>query len=359
MCMTAAASDPKRIVFLAAPDTQIVDVAGPFQVFVRASELYLQEHPAARNPYNVLLASTTSGKRISTNCGLALQGHTAYRSLRDNIDTLLVAGGSGLDAAAKNQHLLTWLRSRALGARRFGSICTGAFLLAAAGLLKGKKATTHWKWAGELATRCKDAKIDPDPIFVRDGKLYTSAGITAGMDLALALVEEDLGGRLALRVAREMVLYLRRPGGQSQFSAALNLQASDRQPIIELQSWILENLSEELSVERLATRCGMSPRNFARVFLDQTGVTPFKFLERARIEAVRRRLEESDAALDVIAADCGYASADSLRRGFVRQVRVSPSEYRARFSRARSRVVCPQRSGKAVFSSSQPSSWAK
>jgi transcriptional regulator GlxA family with amidase domain len=235
-------SIPKKIVFLAAPDTQILDVAGPFQVFVRAAELFLREHPSVTCPYTVVLTSTSSSCMIRTNCGLSLQAHQTYRSLRGSIDTLLVAGGSGLDEAAKNKDLLRWLRSRAVGVRRFGSICTGAFLLAAAGLLDGKRATTHWKWAAELATRCKHAKIDPDPIFVRDGKMYTSAGITAGMDLALALVEEDLGSPIAVGVAQEMVLYLRRPGGQSQFSAALTLQSSDRWPLADLQTCKPANL---------------------------------------------------------------------------------------------------------------------
>lgn len=330
-----SAGTPSTIVFLAAPDTQIVDVTGPFQVFVRASELYVREHPRAMRPYSVLLASTNASRMIRTNCGLSLKGHGSFRSIRGPIDTLLVAGGSGLDEAARSKELLRWLRFNARRARRFGSICTGAFLLAAAGLLDGKKATTHWKWAADLAARCKTAQIDPDPIFIRDGNMYTTAGITAGMDLALALVEEDLGAPLAVRVAREMVLYLRRPGSQSQFSAALSLQASDRRPIAELQAWILENVSRDLTVELLAKRCGMSPRNFARVFRLETGLTPYKFVERVRIEAVRRRLEESRAGLDGIAADCGFASADSLRRSFVRVLHVSPGDYRARFSRAK------------------------
>jgi transcriptional regulator GlxA family with amidase domain len=245
----------------------------------------------------------------------------------------LVSGGSGLDDAARDKELLAWLRSKAAKARRFGSICTGAFLLAAAGLLEGKKVTTHWKWAGELAGRCRNTIIDPDPIFIRDGKMYTTAGITAGMDLALALVEEDLGAPLALRVAREMVLYLRRPGGQSQFSAAMSLQSSDCKPIADLEAWVLENLHGDLSVESMSKRCNMSPRNFARVFHRETGLTPYKFVERARIEAARRRLEESKDGLEAIAGHCGFASPDSLRRSFVRTFRTSPSHYRERFYR--------------------------
>ncbi len=324
---------PRQIVFLAAPQSQIVDVAGPFQVFVRAAELFVRDHPGAASPYEVVLASTAASRNIRTNCGLTLQANLNYRDVPDPIDTFLVAGGYGLDAAARDQDLLGWLRSKAAKARRFGSICTGAFLLASAGLLGERRVTTHWKWADELARRCPEAIIDADPIFLRDGKLYTSAGITAGMDLALALVEEDIGPQLAVRVAREMVLYLKRPGSQSQFSAALSLQASDRQPISDLQAWILDHLADDLSVDRLAARCAMSPRNFARLFVKQTGLTPARFVERGRIEAVRRRLEESDRGLDQIAAECGFGSADALRRSFARSLHVSPRDYKARFSR--------------------------
>ncbi len=325
---------PKTIAFLAAPNTQILDVAGPFQVFVRAAELFVQEHPGRKRPYNVLLASTSAQKNVSTNCGLALTATETFRSLRGPVDTLLVAGGSGLDEAARDQQLLAWLRRMAPRVRRFGSICTGAFLIAAAGLLDGKRATTHWKWADDLAKRCTNAIIDPDPIYIRDGNTYTTAGVTAGMDLALALVEQDLGSPLALRVARELVLYLRRAGGQSQFSMVLALQSSDRKQIEELRTWVLDHLCEDLPVEKLAARSGMSPRNFARVFLKDTGTTPARFIERLRVETARRRLEESRDKLEKIANDCGFGSVTSLRRSFLRVLRVPPADYRHRFSEA-------------------------
>jgi transcriptional regulator GlxA family with amidase domain len=323
---------PKTVVFLAAPETQILDVAGPFQVFVRAAEIYLRDNPAQKRPYSVVLVSSTRRKAVTTNCGLVLTGSDTFHSFRGPIDTLLVAGGTGLEHAARDVELLTWLRKAARGARRIGSICTGAFLLASAGLLDGKRATTHWKWAAELARRCSRATIDPDPIYVRDGNTYTTAGITAGMDLALALVEEDLGSALALKVAREMVLYLRRAGGQSQFSAALSLQASDRKQIEEVRSWVLNHLDEDMPVERLAVRARMSPRNFARVFLKDTGTTPARFVERLRVEAARRRLEESRDKLDKIADDCGFGSISSLRRSFQRLIHVRPADYRSRFT---------------------------
>lgn len=322
----------KRIVFLAAPCTQILDVTGPFQVFVRAAELFTQQRPENKRPYEVILASTTKGKAVATNCGLTLIGSKTFRTLRGSIDTLLIAGGSGLETAAQDEQLLSWLRKTAPRVRRIGSICTGAFLLAAAGLLDGKRATTHWKWASDLAAKCKSSTIDPDPIYIRDGNTYTTAGVTAGMDLALALVEQDLGLQLALSVARELVLYMRRAGGQSQFSTALSLQASDRKQIEEIRAWALDHLDEDLPVDKLAVLAGMSPRNFARVFSKDTGTTPARFIERLRVEAARRRLEESRDKLEKIANDCGFGSLTSLRRSFLRVLHVPPADYRSRFT---------------------------
>jgi transcriptional regulator GlxA family with amidase domain len=323
---------PRAIVFLAAPSTQILDVAGPFQVFVRAAELFVQEYPAQKIPYKVLLASSTRRRSVATNCGLVLTGTETYHTLRGPIDTLLIAGGTGVENAARDEELLLWLRRTAQRVRRVGSICTGAFLLASAGLLDGKRATTHWKWAAELANKFRHTTVDPDPIYIRDGNTYTTAGVTAGMDLALALVEEDLGSAMALKVARELVLYLRRAGGQSQFSAALALQSSDRKQIEEIRSWSLDNLDQSLSVERLAAKAGMSPRNFARVFLKDTGTTPARFVERLRVEAARRRLEESHDKLEKVANDCGFGSIQSFRRSFLRVLHVPPTDYRHRFA---------------------------
>jgi transcriptional regulator GlxA family with amidase domain len=322
----------KTIVFLAAPCSQILDVAGPFQIFVRAAELFVQECPARKAPYNVVLASTTRSRSVATNCGLMLTGSETFRTLRGAIDTLLVAGGSGVETASCDQELLLWLQKTAQRVRRIGSVCTGAFLLASAGLLDGKRAATHWKWAAELGNKFKHITVDPDPIYIRDGNTYTSAGVTAGMDLALALVEEDLGAPTALKVAREMVLYFRRAGGQSQFSTALSLQASDRKQIAEIRRWTHDNLGQDLPVEKLAAKVGMSPRNFARVFLKDTGTTPARFVEQLRVEAARRRLEESRDKLEKIANDCGFGSIQSLRRSFLRVLRVPPNDYRHRFT---------------------------
>src|ERR1044071_10477038 len=216
----------RTVVFLAAPNSQILDVTGPFQVFVRAAEFFVRENPAQTAPYNVVLVSSTRRTSVLTNCGLVLAGSETYRTLRGPIDTLLVAGGSGVEKAAQDKELLRWLGKIALRTRRIGSICTGAFLLAAAGLLDGKRAATHWKWAADLARLYPQIQVEPDRIFLRDGNVWTSAGITAGIDLALALIAEDLGEAAAKRTAQQLVVYHRRPGGQSQFSALLEMEGA-------------------------------------------------------------------------------------------------------------------------------------
>ncbi len=213
------------------------------------------------------LVSSTHQASVATNCGLVFARTETFRKLRGPVDTLLIAGGSGVEDAEQDEELLCWLRQTAKWVRRVGSVCTGAFLLGAAGLLEGKRAATHWKWTAELSRRFPRTTVEADPIYIRDGNTYTTAGVTAGMDLALALVEEDLGSALALQVARELVLYLRRPGGQSQFSTALSLQTSDRKQIEEVRAWAFEHLHQDLTVEKLAANVGMSPRHFARVFL--------------------------------------------------------------------------------------------
>jgi transcriptional regulator GlxA family with amidase domain len=214
--------------------------------------------------------------------------------------------------------------------RRLGSVCTGAFILAAAGLLDGRRATTHWRYCAELAATYPAIIVEPDALHIRDGAVTTSAGVTAGMDLALALLEEDCGRRLALATAREIVAFLKRPGGQSQFSTHLEAQAADL-PVRGLQEWILSSLAQDLSVEALAARTAMSPRHFARVFARETGTTPAKFVERARIEAARRVLESSALSLDVVAERCGFGHQETMRRVFQRHLKVAPQAYRRRF----------------------------
>jgi len=215
--------------------------------------------------------------------------------------------------------------------RRVASVCTGSFLLAAAGLLDGRRATTHWAFAPELARRHPEIEVEPDPIFIRDGTVWTSAGVTAGMDLALALVEEDHDRELALLIARHLVLFLRRPGNQSQFSAMLRAQQPDREPLREVQRQVLEDVAGSHTVEAMAERAHMSPRNFARAFRVQTGVTPARYVESVRLEAARRRLEETAEPVQGIAGACGFPSAEAMRRSFLRAMQVGPSEYRRRF----------------------------
>jgi transcriptional regulator GlxA family with amidase domain len=251
---------------------------------------------------------------------------------RGPIDTLVVAGGQGVREAAHDERLISWLRLAARRSRRVASVCTGAFLLARAGLLDGRRATTHWDACGALARRYPAIDVDPDPIFVRDGHVYTSAGVTAGIDLALALVEEDLGPRASLTVARDLVLFVRRPGGQAQFSTGLAGQAADRPGIRELQEWIADRLHDDLSVPVLAERCFMSPRNFARVFAREVGTTPALYVESLRLERARMLLETTELQLDEISRRCGLRSVETLRRVFARRLGASPGDYRARFN---------------------------
>ena len=251
--------------------------------------------------------------------------------MRGKIDTLLVAGGDAIEQNEMNPEAVRWLKRISGRIRRVGSVCTGAMLLARAGLLDGRRATTHWNWCQTLIKRAPRAGVDPDPIFVRDENVYTSAGVTAGMDLALALVEEDHGSHLALQVARNLVLYLRRPGGQSQFSAALSLQVTDRKPLRELEAWVLDNLHKPLTVPLLAQRVAMSPRNFARIFTKEMKTTPAKFVERLRVEAARRRLEESQNSMETIADECGFGNVNSMRNVFQRALRIAPGQYRRHF----------------------------
>jgi transcriptional regulator GlxA family with amidase domain len=328
----------RRIVFVAAPGTEILDLVGPLQVFARASEIFVRQNPSAAPIYSVEVVTTSSHRSLVANCGLRITAHKTFRELRGNIDTLLVAGGSAIENDEVNAEVIRWLKAIAGRIRRIGSVCTGAMLLARAGLLDGRRATTHWNWCDILIKRAPRAHVDRDPIFVRDKNVYTSAGVTAGMDLALALVEEDHGSRLALQVARNLVLYLRRPGGQSQFSAALSLQLTDRKPLRELESWVLDNLDKPLTVPVLAQRVAMSPRNFARVFTKEMKTTPAKFVERLRVETARRRLEESQNSMESIASECGFGNVNSMRNVFQRTLRIAPGQYRRHFRHVKRRT---------------------
>ncbi len=321
----------RRIGVVAFSGSQILDITGPLAVFAEANRFCRESLNVKQAAYQVELISTESDRLVDCYCGVNITAQNDFRSVRGKFDTLLIAGGYGVTQAENITGFLPWLRKTSKSARRIGSVCVGAFALAAAGLLDGRRATTHWYYCQQMAERFPAVQIEPDPIFVCDGNVYTSAGVTAGIDLSLALIEEDWGAELALLVARALVVFLRRPGSQSQFSASLSLQASDRTPLRELQAWILNNLSEPLSVEQLAERVGMSPRNFARIFAEQTGVTPARFVTQVRVETARRRLEESSQSVELVAEECGFGSAESMRGAFQRLLRVSPQEYRKRF----------------------------
>jgi transcriptional regulator GlxA family with amidase domain len=325
----------RRVVLIAYPGAQILDVVGPLEVFAGADRWSATAAGTPRTgSYSVEIAGAQAGP-VRMSSGIEVVAARSCAQVGGPLDTLIVAGGEGRQRTIEEGVLVPWVRALAPRARRVASVCTGAFLLAEAGLLAGRRATTHWGACAELAERYPDVRVDPDPIFVRDGNVWTSAGVTAGMDLALAMVEEDLGREAALAVARGLVMFVKRPGGQAQFSAELRAQLCRREPLRELQGWILRNPDADLRVPALAARVGMSPRNFARVFRREVGATPARFVEAARLEAARRKLEETTDGVDAVASHTGFGSGETLRRAFHRRVRVAPSEYRSRFRSTR------------------------
>jgi transcriptional regulator GlxA family with amidase domain len=316
-----------RIAILAFPRVQLLDVAGPADVFIEASRQLGK--PRA---YQVEVIGLEEGT-VMTSSGLRLAVDSTVASHRGRIDTLLIAGSPNIQDMASDEPLHQWLQRQSRTVRRYGSVCTGAFVLGAAGLLDGKRVATHWNAAARLAQAYPRACVEADAIHVQDGKLFTSAGVTAGMDLALAMVEDDHGRELALRVARELVMFLKRPGGQSQFSAHLAAQTAERSSVRDVQDHVLDNLRGELSVPALAALAGMSERSFARTFRSETGTTPAEFVENARIDAARRLAEETDLPAKRLADAVGYANVDGFRRAFGRRLGVSLVEYRRRFAR--------------------------
>jgi transcriptional regulator GlxA family with amidase domain len=310
----------RQIVIIAPPQATLLDVAGPWEVFSRASRA---------GKYRVEVASTKKSKQVKTKFGLDIICTQNIHAITGDIDTLLIAGVPDPLNNPPHPLLIAWLRAAAPRVRRLASVCTGAFHLAHAGLLKNRRATTHWRYCEQLANHYPGIAVDPEPIYMRDGNIYTSAGITAGIDLSLALVEEDCGHRVALDVARELVVYLRRPAGQAQFSAALSQQTADRHSIRELQRWAVDHLDQRLAVDELAELANMSPRNFARLFVREVGTTPAKFIERLRLDAARRRLEEASDSVDAVAAQVGFGSSQSMRRSFLRHLRMTPADYRS------------------------------
>ncbi|MGE6781682.1 GlxA family transcriptional regulator [Ensifer adhaerens] len=317
----------RTIVMVALPGVQLLDVSGPLDVFAEANA------QVGRGAYRLLVAAAEPGPLRSSSGVRLMADRTIGRNFDEAIDTLLVAGCPNATDVPADGVVLDWLRHRAPTVRRFGSVCSGAFFLAAAGLLDGRRVTTHWAVAEELARRFPDVTVDEDSIHVSDGPVRTAAGVTAGLDLALALVEEDLGHEVAKRVASQLVMFFRRPGGQMQFSRKGEAAPAGRSALQELQRWIAANPAQDHSVASLARRMDISPRHFSRLFRSEVGITPASWVEEARVHAARRLLEQGHEAPKQVAAQCGFTDADTLRRAFARHVGVTPAEYRKRFAR--------------------------
>ncbi len=313
----------RNIVFLVAPPFELLDLTGPYSVFSEANA-------ASRNgEYAPQIVSTTREQSLTSTAGLAVASQHYYQEFRKPIDTLLVVGGRGA-MRPYDQDVLRWMRARQERIRRFGSVCTGAFLLAATGLLDGRKATTHWQNCDQLSQEYPNIDVKRDPIFVKDGPFYSSAGITAGIDLALALVEEDLGIQIAGLVARVLVLYLRRPGGQAQFSDLLAEGTGIDEALRGLPAWVRERLARDLSVEALARQALMSPRTFARRFTAAFQETPASWVRKMRAEGAKTLLQEPGSTLSVVARRCGFRSVTALRHEFLIQFGTTPKEYKMR-----------------------------
>lgn len=313
----------RPVVLVAYDGVQGLDVTGPFDVFSGANDAL------GTTAYEVGLAATVPG-RIRTASGMALVADLALDDELD-IDTLVVPGGRGVHTARREPLTVTAVARHARSARRVASVCTGTFLLAEAGALDGGPVTTHWAHADRLADEFPDLEVERDPIFVRNGRCWSSAGVTAGIDLALALVEDDHGPDVARAVARQLVVYLQRPGGQHQFSAPLALQAADRPALRDLQAWIREHVADDCTVPALARQAGMSERTLARAFRTECGTTPADFVEQVRVEAARQLLETTDLTVAAVAARCGFGTPETLHRAFRRRTGSTPAAHRARF----------------------------
>jgi transcriptional regulator GlxA family with amidase domain len=307
----------RRLGVLIFENFQLLDAAGPIAAFDIAARL-------SDGGYRLETIAPTAG-RVESSSGAAMTAEVFDPAVR--YDTLIVAGGVGTGAASHDACLLDKVRLAAAQARRTAAICSGAFILAAAGLLSGRRATTHWSRTTDFARRFPDVRLEPDRIYVKDGSVWTSAGITAGIDLALAMIAEDLGEEIARQTAQQLVVYRRRPGGQSQFSALLELERPDAR-FGALLGWARERLAEPLTIEQLADRAAMSPRHFARAFVAETGVTPAKAIERLRVEAARERVEAGPEPIDRIAQRVGFGDPERMRRAFLRAYGQPPQAVR-------------------------------
>jgi transcriptional regulator GlxA family with amidase domain len=316
----------KIIAILALPGAQLLDISGPLDVFAQANV------ETGKEIYILRIVACESGA-IRSSSGARLIPDYIAGDVSERIDTLLVAGAPNAAQMQMKPALLSWLRTTAKKTRRYGSVCTGAFPLAATGLLDGRRVTTHWAAVNQLAQTYPKIFIDADALYVRDGKLRTAAGVTAGLDLALSLVEEDLGRAIAMRVAEQLVMFFKRPGGQLQFSRKGEIRPAGRSVLQEVQRWVVANPALSHSIDQLAIRAGLSPRHFARLFHTEVGVTPAMWVEAARITAARELLELGSEAPKQVALKCGFANADTLRRAFVKHIGVTPAEYRRGYVR--------------------------
>ena len=321
----------RKIVIYTYEGGMMLDVVGPADVFATAAQFVAYTENTAP-PYSVEVIANEAGPVIMSN-GVQIVAAKSFRDVKGPIDTLIFAGGSeeGIAEAEENTALHPWIKRKADTVRRLASVCSGAFFLSRTGLLDGHRATTHWVACERLAKDHPKIHVVDDAIYVKSGDTYTSAGVSAGIDLALAMVEEDLGREVAMQVARHLVLFLRRPGGQSQFSAQLAAQSAKTEKFDDLLTHIAEHPEDDLSVPALADQVAMSPRNFARLFRQQVGETPAKYVERARLDAARRRLEEDDDKIEAVAASTGFGTAETLRRTMKRHMATTPEAYRASF----------------------------
>jgi transcriptional regulator GlxA family with amidase domain len=312
----------RRIIVVAVPPIDELDLVGPLQVFNSVNRL------AGRTIYTIEVATSADRLTVEGEGGvLTFMAQHHFSSVEGGCDSVLLVCGLG-SRSVRDAALSAWLKKMAAASRRLGGVCVSSFLLAEAGLLNGRRATAHWRFGSELATRYPDVRVEHEPLWVKDGNIYTSAGLSAGIDLALAWVEEDCGAGLAHEAARELVLFLRRPGGQPQLSISLASQASEMTSIRELQIWIAEHLGARLSVDDLADRMSMSVRNFERVFTREVGTTPSLYVLQMRVEAARRLLERSDRGLKQVASAAGFGGVDAMRRAFVRLLGITPRKYR-------------------------------
>ena len=322
----------RRIVFVTFPGLQGLDLVGPLEVFAGADQAVAGNRRGRPAAYEILVCSSAGGS-VRTESGLGIET-SPLPSLDLAIDTVVVVGGWGVYEASRDERLVAWLRVAGARARRLATVCTGTFLAAEAGLLDGLTVTTHWARADRLATDHPSLRVDPDPIYVRTGRVWTSAGVTAGIDLALALVEDDHGTEAAQTVARWLVMFLRRPGGQTQFAAPVWMPRAERSMLRQVQQHIEDDPAADHRIALLAARAAMSPRHFTRVFTDEVGESPGQYVERVRVEAARVALTDTTDTVAVVARRCGFGTAETMRRAFLRRVGVSPDQYRRRFGRA-------------------------